>query len=68
MSLTTLVALFKKENDCTLDNDHVQLNVVQNYTLLYDILKLPSVKILALALVTAKVIFFLFYYFILCNV
>jgi len=53
--VTTLIAIFKKENDCRLEFDHVKLNVAQNYTLLWDILKLPSIRILAIALLTAKV-------------
>ncbi|XP_001944982.1 acetyl-coenzyme A transporter 1 [Acyrthosiphon pisum] len=53
--VTTLIAIFKKEKDCRLEVDHVKLNVVQNYTLLCDIIKLPSIRILAIALLTAKV-------------
>lgn len=53
--MTTLIAIFKKEKDCRLEVDHVKLNVVQNYSLLCDILKLPSIRILAIALLTAKV-------------
>lgn len=53
--VTTLIAIFKKENDCRLELEHVKLNVTQNYSLLCDILKLPSIRILAVALLTAKV-------------
>lgn len=64
--VTTLIAIFKKENDCRLEFEHVKLNVTQNYSLLCDILKLPSIRILAVALLTAKVnmIEDLFYIFI----
>jgi len=56
MLVTTLLAVFKRERDCELDDDdHVKLNVVQNYVLLKDILKLPSVRVLGLAMLTAKV-------------
>lgn len=53
--VTTLVGVFKKENDCTLDDDHVKLTVFQNYLLLWDIFKIPSIRLLMLALITAKV-------------
>lgn len=55
MVITILIAFFKKEKDNRLDDDHVKLNIVQNYSLLWDILKLPSIRILAIALLTAKV-------------
>lgn len=55
MLITTLIALFKKEKDSRLEDDHVRLNIFQNYLLLWDILKLPSVQIMALMLLTAKV-------------
>jgi len=53
--ITTLIAIFKKEKDNRLEDDHVKLNIVQNYSLLWDILKLPGIQILALALLTAMV-------------
>jgi PAT family acetyl-CoA transporter-like MFS transporter 1 len=55
MLITTLIALFKKEKDNRLEDDHVKLNIFHNYLLLWDILKLPSVRIMALILLTAKV-------------
>lgn len=53
--ITTLIAIFKKENGHRLEDDHVKLNIFQNYKMIWDILKLPSVRILAIALVTVKV-------------
>ncbi|XP_060878681.1 acetyl-coenzyme A transporter 1-like [Metopolophium dirhodum] len=53
--ITTLIAIFKKEKDNRLEDDHVKLNIVQNYSLLWDILKLPSIQILALTLLTARI-------------
>lgn len=55
MSITTLIAIFKKEKDCSLEDNHVKLNTFQNYRLLWDICKLPSVQIFAMALLTVKV-------------
>lgn len=55
MFITTLIAIFKKEKDCSLEDDHVKLNTFQNYRLLWDICKLPSIKIFAIALLTVKV-------------
>lgn len=53
--LTTLIAIFKKEKDSTLDDDYLELNVVQSYSLLWNIFKIRNVQILAVALLTAKV-------------
>lgn len=50
-----MIAIFKKEKDNRLEDDHVKLNILQNYSLLWDILKLPSIQLLAIALLTAKV-------------
>lgn len=56
MIITTLIALFKKEKDNRLEDNHVKLNILQNYSLLWDILKIPSIRVLAIALLTSKVI------------
>jgi len=54
--ITTLVGVFKKEKDnAYFDDDHDKINVFQNYPLLWDILKLPSIRILAVILITSKV-------------
>ncbi|XP_060877595.1 acetyl-coenzyme A transporter 1-like isoform X2 [Metopolophium dirhodum] len=47
--------ILKKEKDNRLEDDHVKLNIVQNYSLIWDILKLPGIKLLALTLLTAKI-------------
>lgn len=55
--LTTLIGIFKKEKDnIYIEDNHERIKVVQNYLLLWDILKLPSVRILAILLITSKVI------------
>jgi len=55
--LTTLIGIFKKEKDNNMyfEDNHEKIKVVQNYLLLWDILKLPSVRILAILLLTSKV-------------
>ncbi|XP_022174756.1 acetyl-coenzyme A transporter 1-like [Myzus persicae] len=55
IAITTLIAIFKNEKDNRLEDNHVKLNTFQNYMLLWDILNLPSVKILAIALLTAMI-------------
>lgn len=54
--VTILLAIFKKEKDNRLEDGYVKINVFQNYKLLWDILKLPHIQILAIALLTARVI------------
>jgi PAT family acetyl-CoA transporter-like MFS transporter 1 len=53
--LTMSIAIFKKEKDSTLDDDYLEVNIVQNYLLLWNIFKLRNVQILAAALLTVKV-------------
>ncbi|XP_022165996.1 acetyl-coenzyme A transporter 1-like [Myzus persicae] len=53
--ITTLVAIFKKEKDNRLEDNHVKLNIVQNYSLIWGILKLPGIQLLALTMLTAKI-------------
>ncbi|VVC36431.1 Hypothetical protein CINCED_3A008525 [Cinara cedri] len=53
--VTILIAVFKKEKDCTLSDGYVKLNIQQNYTLLFKTFKLRSVQKLAIALLTAKI-------------
>lgn len=55
MTITTLIAIFKNEKDNRLEDNHIKLNTFQNYKLLWDILNLPSVKILAIALLTMMI-------------
>ncbi|XP_025424845.1 acetyl-coenzyme A transporter 1-like [Sipha flava] len=53
--LTMSIAIFKKEKDSTLDDDYLEVNIVQNYLLLWNIFKLRNVQILAAALLTVKI-------------
>lgn len=57
MLLTTFVGLFKKEKKIEVENGYVKINVIQNYRLLLDILRLPSVRLLGIALLTMDVSF-----------
>lgn len=52
---TTLIAIFKKEKDMTLEDDHIKLSVIQNYKLLWQILCLPCIRVLAVALFFSRV-------------
>lgn len=52
--ITTLIAVFKKENDCGGEPD-IKIDILQNYKLLWRIFKLPNVRVLAVALLTMKV-------------
>ncbi|KAL4097897.1 hypothetical protein QTP88_022597 [Uroleucon formosanum] len=53
--ITTLIAIFKKEKDNRSEVDHLKINIIQNYSLILDILKLPGIKLLTLTLLTAKI-------------
>lgn len=53
--ITTLIGIFKKEKDSRLELDHVKISVFQNYKLLWDIINKPKIKLLAMALLTARV-------------
>jgi len=55
MLITTCIGIFKKEKDNTLEEGHVKNNVLQSYKLLWKILKLPNIRVLAIALLTMKV-------------
>ncbi|XP_022174752.1 acetyl-coenzyme A transporter 1-like [Myzus persicae] len=52
--ITTLIGIFKKEKDSRLELDHVKISVFQNYKLLWDIINKPKIKLLAMALLTAR--------------
>lgn len=52
MAITTLIAIFKNEKDFTLEDNEIKLNIFQSYILLWDIFKLPSIRIMAIALLT----------------
>lgn len=56
MAVTTLVAIFKTENDYVTDTGTaVQLSIVKTYKLLFRIVKLPSIKMLVLIVLTIEV-------------
>lgn len=52
--VTTLVAMFKSENKKITEPD-VDLSVIKTYKLLFSIMKLPSIKMFAIILLTVKV-------------
>lgn len=51
--VTTLVAMFKSENKKITEPD-VDLGVIKTYKLLFSIMKLPSIKMFAIILLTVK--------------
>lgn len=53
--ITSIVGIFKKEKDSRLEDGYININVFQNYKLLWDILKLPRIRVLAVALMTTRV-------------
>lgn len=53
--ITALIGMLKKEENCTVEDGYVKLDIFQNYSLLWDILKLPGIQILAIALLTVQV-------------
>jgi len=55
MLITTFIGIFKREMDYRLEEGHVQINVFKSYKLLWRILKLPNIRVLAIALLTMKV-------------
>lgn len=54
--VATLIGLFKKEKDTSLEDNYEQFRVTNSYRLLWDILKLPNIRALLIALLTMKVI------------
>jgi len=52
--ITTLIGIFKKEKDHSFELDHKKISVFQNYKLLWNILKKPEIKLLGIALLTAR--------------
>lgn len=55
MAITALIAIFKNEKDYLIEDNETKLTIFQNYTVLWDIMKLPSMKILTIALLTTMV-------------
>jgi len=52
--VTIFIGLFKNEKH-KLEDGHKKISVLQNYKLLWDILKIPRVRVLTIALLTIKV-------------
>lgn len=55
MLLTTLVGILKNEKTFETEDNYVKINVIRNYQLLLEILKLPNIRLLGLALLTMDV-------------
>lgn len=55
MAFTTLVAIFKTEKYYIPDSGDVDLSIIKTYKLLISIIQLPSVKRLAIIILTVKV-------------
>lgn len=55
MAITVSIAIFKNEKDYLIEDNEIKLTIYQNYTVLWDIIKLPSMKILVIALLTSMV-------------
>lgn len=55
MLLTTLVGIFIHEKDNEVDGRPIRINIFQSYKLLWEILNLPNMRVLILALLTMKV-------------
>ncbi|CAH1724867.1 unnamed protein product [Aphis gossypii] len=53
--VATLIAIFKKEKDVRSEDNHSQPRVTNSYKLLWDIVKLPNIRVLLIALLTMKV-------------
>ncbi|XP_060865228.1 acetyl-coenzyme A transporter 1-like [Metopolophium dirhodum] len=53
--VATLIGIFKKEKDTRLEDNYEQLHITNSYKLLWDILKLPNIRALLIALLTMKV-------------
>lgn len=55
----TFLVIFKKERYNELeedDDDHLKINIVQSYKLLWDIFKIKHMKLLLMAILTSMVI------------
>lgn len=56
--VTTLVGIFKKENDHRLEDGYVNINVFQSYKLLWNIFKIQHMKTFLVIVLTSTVIMF----------
>ncbi|VVC28212.1 Major facilitator superfamily domain,Acetyl-coenzyme A transporter 1 [Cinara cedri] len=55
MIITTLVGVFKREKTAGSENEDVKINIFQSYRLLWEIIKLPSVGLLMMILLTMRI-------------
>lgn len=55
MAVSTLVSLFKSEKAITEEDGFIKITVTENYKLLWNILKLPNIRVLIIAILTARV-------------
>lgn len=55
LSVTLGFAVFKKEKDNRVDDGYVKISVLRNYKILWEILKMPRIRILAAILLSARV-------------
>jgi len=53
-SVTTITGIFKIEK-CSREYEFEKISIIQSYKLLWDILKLPRIQVLSLALLTARI-------------
>ncbi|XP_025193858.1 acetyl-coenzyme A transporter 1-like isoform X2 [Melanaphis sacchari] len=55
IAITTLIAIFKNEKDNRLENNRTKPSILESYIILYNILKIPGFKLLAIALLTSQI-------------
>ncbi|XP_060850764.1 acetyl-coenzyme A transporter 1-like isoform X2 [Rhopalosiphum padi] len=53
--ISILIGIFKKEKYNRLEDIYMKLNIIQYYTVVWEILKLPSIRVLASALITVEI-------------
>ncbi|XP_060850017.1 acetyl-coenzyme A transporter 1-like isoform X2 [Rhopalosiphum padi] len=53
--ISILIGIFKKEKHNRLEDNHMKLNIIQYYIILWKVLKLPSIRVLPIALLTEKI-------------
>ncbi|XP_026811484.1 acetyl-coenzyme A transporter 1-like isoform X2 [Rhopalosiphum maidis] len=53
--ISILIGIFKKEKCNRLEDNHMKLNIIQYYIILWKVLKLPSIRVLSIALLTEEI-------------
>ncbi|XP_026804625.1 acetyl-coenzyme A transporter 1-like [Rhopalosiphum maidis] len=53
--ISILIGIFKKEKHNRLEDNYMKFNIIQYYTVVWDILKLPNIRVLASALMTVEI-------------